>query len=132
MLLPKKGVLILGALALTAGVSAGAAEWIARIESDKWDWIEKWINEECKPKDLQGIQLVSVQLGHKAPYRIAVFCRKDGSSAKYKIGLITFNGEPEMMSRSKALLANQNVQLGPTYYDVGGSWASLWYVEKVN
>jgi hypothetical protein len=103
--------------------------WLVQMKTDQWNWAENWINSECRPSDLSGIDLVSIQKGNSSPYSFYVFCRNDNfPSAHYTLSMTP--SSDDVVEAMRVVLDNQNAKLGPFYFSSVGHGGAFWYVEK--
>ena len=110
----------------------GAREWKVSMKIDTWQWAADWINDECAPSDLSGIELMVLQKGNRSSYNFYVFCRVDNSQAsKYELDMHPFEDNPTFLSAIDSILTNPNQKLGPEYYSANGYGGGVWYVKKV-
>jgi hypothetical protein len=120
------------AAAQNIGVKSGAdaPEWMVQSKVDDWEWGTQWINSECRPRDLSGIELASLQKGNGQPYAFYVLCRKD-SDTNARYGLRMTPKSDDVIGSIRVVLGNSNAKLGPFYFSSDGHGGAFWYVEKV-
>jgi hypothetical protein len=109
-----------------------ATEWLQKDFKDNWTpGPDKFVNETCRPSDLQGIQTIWTQLGHRASYILSVFCRPDmAPNVQYKFDM-TLVSPDTIKSIGKDLLGNPTVKLGGYYYGNYVGKDGLLYIRKV-
>jgi hypothetical protein len=70
---------------LTTAAHGAESKWLAREFSKGWNLpghgVEEFLNDECWPSRLDGIQLFAIQNGHGSTYNLHVYCRQDGNGA---------------------------------------------------
>ena len=93
--------------------------------------IETFINSECRPSGLDGLQAFAIQSGHDQRFNLHLYCRKDGAAgARYKVSLVTF--EKAKFSEPVARLVEQpNVRIGPFYFGKTGEGDGMLVIEKL-
>jgi hypothetical protein len=112
-----------------------AAEWLAREFSKGWDVpghsVADFLNKECMPSGLDGIQMFAVQTGHDSPYNLHIYCRKDGSAGvRYKVSMATFP-RAQFAATVNEALARGNVRIGPFRFGDANQDDGLLLVEKL-
>ncbi len=106
-------------LSLTTAAQAASPPWLDREFTDSWDapgkGLETFLNEECQPSGLDGIQLMAVQDGHGRPYHVHVYCRQDKStSARYRVTMPkALKGGVLQTIRERA--GEPNLRVGPFF-----------------
>jgi hypothetical protein len=103
-----------------AAAPAAQTEWLSREFTNTWNVpgksAEEFLNNECRPSGLDGIQMYAVQGGHADDYHLHLYCRHDQSeTARYKVTLPEFP-RGKMDSVVLPLLNNPNVRIGPFYF----------------
>jgi len=110
-------------LSLLAASPSLSQEWVGQPFKSNASLAEKWINETCKPADLQGIQ-TSFTPGYGRTgnsFSLFVLCRHDGSAdVQYKVDTVPFSRDVNLKGNVK--LVGQ--------FPLGGH-DSLLYIEKV-
>jgi hypothetical protein len=110
-------------LSLAAASPSLSQEWVGQPFKSNASLAEKWINETCKPADLQGIP-TSFTPGYGRTgnsFALFVLCRQDGSAGvQYKVDTVPFAQDVSLKGSVK--LVGQ--------YPLGGH-DYLLYIEKV-
>jgi hypothetical protein len=62
------------------------SKWWEKTDSNRWDWIQNAINNDCRPSDPSGIKLDIANGQTKAhDYQITLRCRQDNTSAHWVV-----------------------------------------------
>lgn len=114
---------------------AATPEWLTKEFINSWNspgqGLEEYLNTQCQPSGLDGIQLLAVQKGHDSAHNVHLFCRQDKSAtARYKVTMTTF-AFGQVDKAVQALLANPNVRIGPFYFGKQGEEDGFLLVEKI-
>jgi hypothetical protein len=124
-----------GLVAMVLASRAHATEWLFKEFLDKWNApgqsVEEFINNDCQPAGLDGIQLIGIQKGHGEVLHLHVYCRHDRSTtARYQVTRPT---EPRGMidSNVKAYLSNPRVRIGPFWFGAEPGVDGFFLIEKV-
>ena len=110
-------------LLLAAASPSLSEEWVGKPFKSNASLAEKWLNETCKPTDLQGIQTSFTpgygQTGNQ--FSLFVLCRQDGSTdVQYKVDTVPL--EQDVNVKGSVKLVGQYPSGGHEY---------LLYIEKV-
>ena len=131
----KKAMIAIGLLGVAMAAQAASPEWFDREFTNSWDapgkGLEAYLNEECQPSTLDGIQLVAVQDGHGRPYHIHIYCRHDRSpTARYRV---TMPKAPkaEVFKTIRARVSEPNVRIGPFFLGDEDEPNGVLLVEKL-
>lgn len=121
-------------LGLGLAAQAAAPEWLTKEFINSWNSpgqsLEEYLNNQCQPSGLDGIQLLTVQKGHDSAHNVHLYCRHDKSAARYQVTMSTFPfGQVD--KAVQALLANPNVRIGPFYFGKQGEPDGFLLVEKI-
>jgi hypothetical protein len=125
-----------GLMAVTLTSQAATPEWLFKEFVNSWNTpgqgLEEFLNIECRPAGLDGIQTLAVQKGHNSAYNVHVYCRRDGSAAaRYRVTMTTFSfGQVDDAART--LLVNANVRIGPFYFGKDGEPDGFLLIEKIH
>jgi hypothetical protein len=116
-------------------VSAGTSEWLEREFSSGWQVpgrsVEDFLNKECQPSALDGIQMFAIQTGHDTPWNLHIYCRHDRSgSARYRVSMALFPKAQFGSTVHQALSAA--VRIGPFRFGNRGEGDGLLLVEQVS
>ena len=84
----------LGTAALMVSSFAWGADatWLAHEFTNDWDSTdngnEAFLNRECRPSGLDGLQTFAVQKGHDSEFHVHVYCRNDhAESVSYRVSM---------------------------------------------
>jgi hypothetical protein len=122
-------------LALAMSAQAATGNWLSREFSKGWNvpghGVEEFLNDECRPGGLDGIQMFTIQNGHGSPYNLHVYCRHDNSrESHYRVTMAVFP-KAKFASVVNAALENPNMRIGPFRFGDEGEGDGLLLVEKV-
>ena len=117
-------------------VSAGASEWLEREFSTGWKVpghsVEDFLNKECQPSALDGIQMFAIQTGHDSPWNLHVYCRHDRSgSVRYRVTMVEFP-KAQFGAIVHQALDRTAVRIGPFRFGDRGQGDGLLLVEQIN
>ena len=106
-------------LAATVSISAPVL-WLSREFVDSWDTpgasVEEFLNRDCKPSGLDGIQVFAVQKGHGSAFNLHLSCRRDGAVAvRYTVTMLKVTRE-HLDDRVTPLVSNPRVRIGPFFF----------------
>lgn len=121
-------------LGLALAAQAATPEWLFKEFINSWNTpgqgFEEFLNSQCQPSGLDGIQVLAVQKGHGSAYNVHVFCRQDRSvAARYKVTMTTF-AMGKVDDAIRVALANPNVRIGPFYFGKEGEPDGFLLIEK--
>jgi hypothetical protein len=110
-----------------------SANWLTKEFSQSSlaiESVEKFLNEECRPSDLEGIQLLGVQNGHNSTFNLHVYCRHDDSKLpQYKVIMEPIpNRNPD--AAVNKVIGNPNIRVGPFYFGLDGQPDAFVLIEK--
>jgi metallo-beta-lactamase class B len=102
---------------LVATADAATGQWLFREFSNTWNapghGVEEFLNDECQPSSLEGIQLLAVQKDHGSPFNLHVYCRPDGSTtARYQVTMSVFP-RGTVDDAARAVLGREHTRVGP-------------------
>ncbi|HUO23788.1 MAG TPA: hypothetical protein VMU59_14840 [Caulobacteraceae bacterium] len=139
-----RGRLLLGAGTAALLVVSSAAQ---AAEPAKGGWIlhefidpagpplaaaEAFINDQCGPSSLDGVQLLAVQPGHESNINLHIYCRVDHApGVHYALSL-------QPMDKTKfdagvlPVLDRPGVRIGPFYFGQNGKGDGFVLVEKTH
>ena len=108
---------LMGAVAVA---SAADKEWLSREFTDNWDVpgksAEEFLNSECQPSGLDGIQMYAIQPGHDQAYHLHISCRHDASrTAHYKVTMVEAP-KGKIGGAVQPLMSNPKVRIGPFFF----------------
>jgi hypothetical protein len=103
-----------------AVVAEANAEWLSKEFKDTWDvpgqGAEEFLNRDCQPSGLDGIQVFAVQKGHGSSYNLHLSCRQDKvATAHYTVRMIDVP-RGKLDATFTPLLANSKVRIGPFFF----------------
>jgi hypothetical protein len=91
---------------------------------------ESFINDTCQPSELDGIQVLSVQIGHNEVFHLHVYCRQDNAAAAhYKVTMVPVPNHT-VNETAKLLLGKAKMRVGPLYLGATGEPDSILLIEK--
>jgi hypothetical protein len=129
------GSILIIPLAISGTVSSGqrSSNWLTKEFSNSpvaVDTVEKFINEECRPSGLDGIQILGVQNGHNSAFHLHVYCRKDNAKTGYfKVTMVPVpNRDPD--AAVNGVLRNPNIRVGPFYFGNDGESDAFVLIEE--
>ena len=110
------------------------ATWIQKEFSDPSgvpaQAVESYINDQCQPSGLDGIQLLAVQKGPGEAQHLHVYCRRDNaSSTHYKVTLAAIKNR-KVDGAVTPVLERTNVRIGPFFFGKEGEDDGFLLVEK--
>ena len=119
-----------------ACVLAGAPEWLEQEFSTGWNVpgnsVEDFLNMECQPSALDGIQMFAIQTGHDSPWNLHVYCRHDRSgSVRYRVTMVEFP-KAQFGAIVHQALDRTAVRIGPFRFGDRGQGDGLLLVEQIN
>jgi hypothetical protein len=101
-------------------VAEAHSEWLSKEFRGNWNspgqGAEEFLNTDCRPSGLDGIQMLGIQNGHQSPYNLHLSCRHDrNASVHYTVRMIDV---PRGLvdAAVKPFLDNSNVRIGPFYF----------------
>jgi hypothetical protein len=125
---------------LQATIKQSAVEnppvWISNQQRSQWGWGSAYINNQCGPSDLSGIEIQAPTLGNREhDYDFMVRCRIDRTPAKYTI-------EMEHAAENETALETQDrlqdklnklvTVVGDPYWSTDKKGKFFWYVYRLN
>ena len=116
-------LVLIAFLSLAAASPSLSEEWVGKPFKSNASAAEKWLNETCKPSDLQGIQTAFTpgygRTGNS--FSVFVLCRQDGSTdVQYKVDTVPLAQDVNIKGSVKLI----------GQYPLGGH-DYLLYIEKV-
>ena len=105
---------------VTTSAAQARAEWLSKEFKDNWNapgqGAEEFLNEQCQPSGLDGIQVFAVQNGHGSTYNLHLSCRADKrAKTHYTVKMIDVpRGKLETIFMP--YLDKPNVRIGPFYF----------------
>jgi len=117
----------------TAAFAAGSP-WLAREFTDDWNapgtGIEAFLNGECRPSGLDGIQTFAVQKGHGSEFHVHIYCRRDkAASATYHVSMVPVD-RTNLDSVAQSWAIKPRVRLGPFHFGREGESDGLLVIER--
>jgi len=111
------------------------ADWLMREFNDTWDapgsGVQEFLNRDCRPSGLDGIQLIGVQSGHDDIYHVHVYCRHDNAAGvHYAVSLVPVTPRGAVDQTVRSVLDRPNVRLGPFYFGQHGKDDGFLLIEK--
>jgi hypothetical protein len=111
-----------------------SANWLTKEFSDSilsLESVESFINNDCRPSGLDGIQLLGVQNGHNDAFHLHVYCRHDNAKPQqYKVMMEPIpNRNPD--AAVNKVIGNPNVRVGPFYFGLGGRPDAFVLIERM-
>jgi hypothetical protein len=115
---------------------AAAPEWLEREFSNGWNVpgysVEDFLNKECQPSALDGIQMFAIQTGHDNPWNLHVYCRHDRSnSTRYRVSMAEFP-KAQFGPTVHLALDRPGVRIGPFRFGDSGKGDGLLLVEQLS
>lgn len=113
--------------------SVRAEDWIGK-DFQAYDFtMQPWIDSNCKPTDLQGIQGISYMNPGQSMPRVVLFCRKDNApGVQYKVSYAQLNSPTiNITSAGSVKILSWS---GPTLIEHNGSPFTYFivYIEKIH
>ena len=108
-------------LGIAAAAAAQAhAGWLSKEFRDTWnapgEGAEEFLNSQCQPSGLDGIQVFAVQKGHGSTFNLHLSCRVDRRTrTHYTVKMIDVP-RGKLDSVFTPYLDNPNVRIGPFYF----------------
>jgi hypothetical protein len=103
-----------------AVVCEANAGWLSKEFKDTWQvpgqGAEEFLNQDCRPSGLDGIQVFAVQKGHGSSYNLHLSCRQDkAATVHYTVRMIDVP-RGKLDATFTPFLANPNVRIGPFFF----------------
>ena len=108
-------------ISLAVATAAQAhGEWLIKEFKDNWNapgqGAEEFLNEQCQPSGLDGIQVFAVQEGHGSTFNLHLSCRVDKrAKTHYSVKMIDVP-RGKLESVFMPYLDKPNVRIGPFYF----------------
>jgi hypothetical protein len=126
---------ISGFLVPFMATAATGPEWVFREFINQWNApensMEGFLNNECRPAALDGIQVFAVQKGHGGTFNLHVYCRADhAADAAYRVSMPTVEmGKIDTLVQG--LVSNPHLRVGPFHFGDDGQRDGILLIEKL-
>ena len=126
------GVFGLAVAALAS--QALASGWLSKEFMDDWNTadqgVEHFLNVECRPSGLDGIQMIGIQKGHSEVLHLHIYCRPDGDrTVQYRVTRPT-ESKGKIDANVRSFLDKANVRIGPFWFGADENVDGFYLVEK--
>ncbi|RVU03220.1 hypothetical protein EOE18_16935 [Novosphingobium umbonatum] len=100
------------------------------VEGPQTQKMADYLNQECAPRDLSGIQMFAIQGGHNQRFNLHIYCRKDKApKVHYSVELRRI-GKGQFNQAAVPVLGDKSAKIGPFYFGNSGEQDGMLILRK--